>query len=1274
MRKPFKHRMISGLMALIMTASTLSASVFAAETDFNAEESNTASTVLDDFQDTISAAETEHETEKSSVVADAQDIISAAEADRIESNVDAQDTISVSLLQDTLSEKDRSICISISRLPETGILRVIQMDAGEEYESGKLNNYASLNFSLVSKLSEGENALSLNDEIQAGKQVLVVLRDSSGDSSVDYCSDSVIVCGGGQDGGSPDSVLENCSVQLLKEGSFLTSDTSAQVKVKLDSSIEQCYLTLFAYAGNAAFDPDATYNQRLWSGFVKNGGEKDCPFSKSYLPLKPGYKITACLNVPVGKDNYRRVVSQTIEVAGEDKKDEEELVESSLKIATSTLRVGDSSVWVIANFDQTRSGTLSLYSYSGNAFALDSQDKVLLYSGTAAPSENSKKVSFITGALPLVEGQKIVAVLQLTGDSPQTLISDPLTIKPALVAVDPTVTINEREITEGDNKMKVSVTYDKNAANSVQYIAYLYEGEALNKDAATTKILSSSNLYSNTNFEVNFNSRYCPLKAGAHIVVVLSVTNNGGVTKEYFSNVMTVDKAPNWGTPTAAFEESAVKSSSTAIPVTITYHENYLSMDDYYCNVSIYKFSARYSDQDFDEQELHENLNIATRIGDINSTVDKIVRGQVEVPVKSTATLTEGDRLIIKLRLPHTEWEGEEVDYFSASVPIVSENATIPDPKILLYNLGTDSSRGSRLRAIAQTLGIEAITVEHSQINQTVGYLARLDGFESAEEAFTGGGYDTEFMLMCNLGEALLDRFLLAMQAQGLRIDHKAVVTEYNRYWTLQELIGDIGEEHDVFQALLELDQLIKSAEKLKEEDYDSSEWVSFVKERNAANEVLASYEPALETLQNAISSLKAHYLLLTGQQVLKGKLLIHCEKEETDAYVLKAEIVDGSENASYRYEWSNGATENKVTGISADQLAAMTVKATAQGYFGELLAKLKVPDAVFGTKAHAGDRSITLTWPKSNHADNMPKTESYMAELYRGNNTKIPVQTQSVSADETKMTWTGLENGTVYTIKFYAVNPVGASDRMTLKAIPQAQTGGKDTNDKGSNTSQSSSGGSSYGRILNTATSGGSFASRSKNVTENGTVSAAAIVKDAVKAAQISKGGSAVVRTQNAVSITPDALRQLAQAGADSKKTVTLHADTIWKGAVQGRLYVDTAALSGAAQAVGLGVYTDPAKTAPVSRRFNRYYENTMRVVALEQQGSFGVALEIAAKLDLTGLNTESLVFYSYDVKTNTYTRLENTSYWVEANGYLHFRTVLAGSILVTDHALTRK
>ena len=106
----------------------------------------------------------------------------------------------------------------------------------------------------------------------------------------------------------------------------------------------------------------------------------------------------------------------------------------------------------------------------------------------------------------------------------------------------------------------------------------------------------------------------------------------------------------------------------------------------------------------------------------------------------------------------------------------MGENETVPDAKVVLYNLGEDTSRGARVRAILAELNIPAETVTAEQLNETVGHLAGLDGYEAAGEKYTGTAPDTEFMLLCNLPEALLDKFLDAMQTDGLRIDHKAVV------------------------------------------------------------------------------------------------------------------------------------------------------------------------------------------------------------------------------------------------------------------------------------------------------------------------------------------------------------------------------------------------------------------------------------------------------------------------------------------------------------------
>ena len=40
------------------------------------------------------------------------------------------------------------------------------------------------------------------------------------------------------------SILENCSVTLLKDGNFKLTDTSVDVNVELDKSLEKCHLSL----------------------------------------------------------------------------------------------------------------------------------------------------------------------------------------------------------------------------------------------------------------------------------------------------------------------------------------------------------------------------------------------------------------------------------------------------------------------------------------------------------------------------------------------------------------------------------------------------------------------------------------------------------------------------------------------------------------------------------------------------------------------------------------------------------------------------------------------------------------------------------------------------------------------------------------------------------------------------------------------------------------------------------------------------------------------
>lgn len=1392
----------------------------------------------------------------------------------------ADEGISVTLQTAEITPGTSSVSVNLSRVPDSGILRVIEMDAGESYDSAKLNSYTNLHFSVVATLKVGGNTLALTAKPTVGKKIMVVLRDASGSEAQDYTSSAVTVkaaeSGGSSSGGSGGSgqtsskteaeILKNCGIEILQNDKtrtekFRETETSTQVKVKLDDSVDQCYMKVYAYPGNAAFDPDGTVNKTLYTKTVTNGETVDCNFKQTLIK---GYKIVACLIVPVGNDNYKTVTSQTLEIVdengegfqdydypdisideteltegattlhvsmtgderlfkaakagkteinwsigqypdGEDfdfegdnqialvtyrqtteafqhmevklsqplkagyrvravaywdqnadiflpkgndyekqfgKKDDSVLIkadpaknqptaavsqpllssadsidvtlggtipegsilllkrydgsatsfattegtplgvissptadkntltlasgteltegqkvvafllnsgnvaaqsqpvtvtkaqdftitkEGSLtagmtkadfrivandssieninivalcrvnsegmpntvdpiarafgkqpglitfdnlssdalragdkvclvltykngnakfisdtftvaaplednslaiqedKITTdtetvtvavkgcsaykdgylflttgSTATIGDADsrakvgtktftgegtytftiskgalkagetlqphlyiydsdndktnykygealtiqkaggtvtkkakteivtdnvtadrkdVWVSADFDSSLTGTLKLYTYDGDAF--DEKAATQIASQQVKPQESSQKISFGSGKL--MAGKKLIAVLELSDGTSVT--SAAKTIKAAPEKAKPKAQILDREITAGDTKLKASMTFDE-SVSSATYTLYQYEGETLDTDKA--KALSSGSLYrSDTNRTIYLGQGR--IKVGSKLQLVL--TTDG---QEARSNVMTVQPSPDWGDPYGAFDVSAVKEDATSIPVTIDYFDEYLSLgDDFYCDVSVYQFSAEYTDQEFEDNELWENFSKAKVVAKANSRRGDVTKGQLNIPLLNGASLKAGERLIIKLRLPHTEWEGEEVDYIFASVPVIGANDEVPAYKVVLYNLGTDSSRGERLHGILEKLSIPAEEIKDENLNETVGYLAGLKGYEAAGKTYEGKGSQTEFMLLCNLPESLLDRFLAEMTAENLRINHKAVVTEYNREAEFHELIDEIGGEHDVFQALLDLDAMIRQAEKLtKDQNGKSPAWSDFEKALTVAKKVLSSEEPGLSDLQKATAELKKQYLEVTGMKEIQGSIAIDIEQDASGTYTVKASTlgVDGKADVETTYDflWNDGTKGDTLKNIPADKLITYTVTATAKDRFGSLKAGLQVPDKP-RAEATVSKDGVKLTWKTPKAEQNKPLPTSYKAVVYDKDGKAVTEATCDGAATFLQL---DVNTSQTYTIKFWAISPVGRSDMQTL-------------------------------------------------------------------------------------------------------------------------------------------------------------------------------------------------------------------------------------------------
>ena len=95
------------------------------------------------------------------------------------------------------------------------------------------------------------------------------------------------------------------------------------------------------------------------------------------------------------------------------------------------------------------------------------------------------------------------------------------------------------------------------------------------------------------------------------------------------------------------------------------------------------------------------------------------------------------------------------------------------------------------------------------------------------------------------------------------------------------------------------------------------------------------------------------------------------------------------------------------------------------------------------------------------------------------------------------------------------------------------------------------------------------------------------------------------------------------------------------------------------------------------VNRRkalFEKWFANKIAVIHFDQSGEWGQAVNVAARIDLSGMDTNNLVFYAYDSASNSYRRITSPAYWIDKNGYLRFTTEYAGDIIISEGVLTRR
>ena len=109
-------------------------------------------------------------------------------------------------------------------------------------------------------------------------------------------------------------------------------------------------------------------------------------------------------------------------------------------------------------------------------------------------------------------------------------------------------------------------------------------------------------------------------------------------------------------------------------------------------------------------------------------------------------------------------------------------------------------------------------------------------------------------------------------------------------------------------------------------------------------------------------------------------------------------------------------------------------------------------------------------------------------------------------------------------------------------------------------------------------------------------------------------------------------------------------------------------------AQDTMVSAWVSGADVNRVRTSFERSFTNNMRVVHLDHSEAWGQTVRVAARVDLTGMNTQNLVFYSFNSETNTYRIIAAPDYRIDSNGFLRFNTDVGGSIIISDGQFVRR
>ena len=137
--------------------------------------------------------------------------------------------------------------------------------------------------------------------------------------------------------------------------------------------------------------------------------------------------------------------------------------------------------------------------------------------------------------------------------------------------------------------------------------------------------------------------------------------------------------------------------------------------------------------------------------------------------------------------------------------------------EVLYYN-PIDLDKYDKFKKIAEEKGIDIIEVGKDHLDEKIGYLLGISGFDDSHEPRIEEDCDLnfDFVLFNGFDNQELFDFLDELRNNGASVQHKAGITDNNVKWTLRELLIENDKEAKTMGLVHKINQLIDKAEGLK--------------------------------------------------------------------------------------------------------------------------------------------------------------------------------------------------------------------------------------------------------------------------------------------------------------------------------------------------------------------------------------------------------------------------------------------------------------------------